>query len=180
MEQSFNEQINALGESEIKRLIEHGNVSPKLGSFESVDIINVPYGVVAIDLPNLINQGDFEGAIEVLFEAQGCNIHKSKLPYSYNDMLRVVLWIRERLDFVARIEKAHLSGEPNIDLLNAGSRRLDEFGGYNVLDQLSGGDILKYDAISKLEYWRIYQKLKMDKVRDEIDKEYSEIMKNKK
>lgn len=61
----------------------------------------------------------------------------------------------------------------------AGFSELDIFGEANTVDSLAGGDILKWNQIEELPYYQVFTKLYLDKVRNKVEKKYSEIMRHK-
>jgi len=85
--------------------------------------------------------------------------------------------VKLQLDKILTLEEEKLSSSvPNLKWESVdGSKRLSPFGIHNTLDKLSGGDILKWDAIKKLPYDLVFVKLFMDRVRGDIDYEMSKI-----
>lgn len=56
-----------------------------------------------------------------------------------------------------------------------GGRRMGIFGIYNTLDQLSNGDITKYNEILELPYNEVFTKLRMDKIKGDLQTEMDAI-----
>jgi len=56
-----------------------------------------------------------------------------------------------------------------------GSERMAKFGIYNTLEILSGGDILKYEAIMNLEYADVFTVLKMKRTQEDLRHEMEQI-----
>jgi len=79
------------------------------------------------------------------------------------------------------VEKQHL--EPNYPNLKweavNGSQRLKELGVLPIVDNLAGGDPLKYEAILDLPYLTVFKKLKLDTLRSDLEHEMSKIKKEK-
>lgn len=56
-----------------------------------------------------------------------------------------------------------------------GSERLAKYGYYNTLDDLSGGDITKWEEIRQLPYNEVFLKLLLNKDKAQLEREMSEI-----
>jgi hypothetical protein len=62
-----------------------------------------------------------------------------------------------------------------LDLKAAGIDKLKAFEHFPVMDNLAGGDPLKYDAVCKMNIDVGHTKLLLEQVRDGISKEYQNI-----
>lgn len=67
-------------------------------------------------------------------------------------------YCNEIVRLVAR-DKKYLESKPDSELTLAGVEKLSKFGEMRIIDQLAGGDLKGYDAILKMEYDVIFQKL---------------------
>jgi len=65
---------------------------------------------------------------------------------------------KEILRLVKR-DKQYLEQKPDSELTLAGVERLSKFGEMRIIDQLAGGDLLKYEKIIEIEYDVIFKKL---------------------
>lgn len=85
--------------------------------------------------------------------------------------------IREQtLQIVEAEENGLVSNNPNVKWeLVEGGRRMGIFGIYNTLDQLSNGDITKYNEILELPYNEVFTKLRMDKIKGDLQQEMDAI-----
>lgn len=85
--------------------------------------------------------------------------------------------VKEQLEQINNAELSSLvSSNPNMkwELVN-GSDRLKRFGIYNALENLSDGDILKWDKIRELQYSEVFTKLLMNKVNSDLHHEMQNI-----
>lgn len=67
-----------------------------------------------------------------------------------------------------------LKKEPKTDLVRAGIDKLNVFGNYNIYYSISKNP-LDWDEISEVPFYKMYTKLLMDKVNEEINERYQEI-----
>jgi len=67
-----------------------------------------------------------------------------------------------------------------MDLVKAGVSELDQFGELNVIDNLAGGDILKWKKVEKLPYYMVFDKLHKNAVETKIQRNYNKILISKK
>lgn len=155
-------------------ILKFGKVKNYIGEYRSKDFIELSYGLVKIEIPALLSAGKLNECTDLILKNQYPKFEIKN--HLQNDILSFVLWIREQLEFIFNLENAYLHSEPKPDLLASGINRLDEFGAMVVIDNLAGGDILKYEKIKALPYFEIYQKLKMDKIQAEIKEQYEKIM----
>ena len=100
------------------------------------------------------------------------------------DIIQVFGLMNSIKEQVLNINKAELTALSN-NIPNAkfsqveGSKRLQKFGIYNTLNQLSDGDILKWDAILDLPYDMVFTKLYLDKINNDIQHEMNQIKSKK-
>lgn len=158
-------------------IFKFGKSSNKIGTYESKPFIELPYGLVKIDIPHFIKENDFENCIKEILLSQYDEVDLSSV--EANEVIAFILWVREQLEFIYHIETTYLHTEPKPELLASGIQRLDEFGAMTTIDNLAGGDILKYEKIKALPYSEVYQKLKLDKIQAEIREQYEKIITEK-
>lgn len=161
----------------LQLILKYGKASNKIGSYTSKPFISLPYGLVKIEIPNLIKDNDFQGCIYAVLSAQFPQVDIETA--EANELMAFILWIKEQLEFINHLENKYLHTEPKAELLASGIQKLDEFGALTTIDNLAGGDILKYEKIKALPYSEIYQKLKLDKVQAEIKEKYENIITEK-
>lgn len=92
----------------------------------------------------------------------------------------IVSSVKEQVNRIAKAEDNTLAPtEINFkwEAVN-GDERMSRFGIYNTLENLSGGDILKYKAIMNLPYSEVFTALFMKKTSSELQKEMDKIKTN--
>lgn len=166
-----------ISESDFKRMLKFGNPSNKIGIFESTPFIELPFGLIKKDLPALQKKGDIIAVVNLVMQFQYTNFDAEN--ESGNDIISFLLWIRDQQEFINHIEQTNLHREPKAEMLAAGIHRLDEFGVYATIDNLAGGDLLKHSEIESMPYFKIYEKLKLNKVQQEIEESYQKIIEKK-
>jgi|GEM_PF-2963863 len=162
---------------DFERMVKYGKSSDTIGKYKSKAFIELPFGMVKKDLPLLQKQELLQESAYLILECQFGKVDLSGV--SGNEFLQFLLWIREQQSFLSMIEKNNLSSPPEPELMAAGIDRLDEFGSYVTIDSLAKGNILEHERIEKLPYFKVYEKLKLDKIQRDIEKAYLEIMKSK-
>lgn len=172
-------ELNNLSAKDFERLLKFGKPSNKVGPYESKDFVELPYGLVKKDIPNLQKQELFEDIILAVLNSQFDEVDLADI--SGNELMAFLLWIKQQIQFIYDIELNYLSSDPDPKMVAAGIHLLaQELGELPTIDQLAGGDVLKYDLIEALPYYKIYEKLKLEKLSNEISKRYEEIIKNTK
>lgn len=173
MENNF--YIEGLSAEEFNQILKYGKTSNVIGQYESKKFIELPYGIVKRELPILQKGSKFQEMILAVLNCQFENVNIDNV--SGNDLMAFLLWIKQQLEFIYSIELKYLSTDPDLKMMAAGLHKLNELGELPIIDQLAKGDILKYDLIEALPYFKVYEKLKLDKINSEISKAYEEIIK---
>lgn len=88
-------------------------------------------------------------------------------------------YVVECLKQIIETENSQLAQDPDIDEIDAGVENLSRLGVYLTLDNLSGGDVLKWDSIYNTSYNRIFTKLLVNRMTNDYIKRL-EIIKRKK
>ena len=151
--------------------------SNKIGEYESKPFIELPYGIVKKDLPAYQKRELISESVELIMQIQ---FPEFKIQNeNANDVISFILWIKEQQEFLNEIEKINLHTEPEPEMLASGLQRLNDFGELVTIDALAKGNVLKYAEIQALPYFKVYEKLKLDKVNREIEKNYQKILEEK-
>ena len=170
-------EFNSLTENQLQMLLKYGKASDAIGGFKSKAFIELPYGIIKKDVPALLKDDKVVEAIQLIMECQHDKFDFGNS--SGNDVFGFLLWILSQYEFIKQIESMNLNSDPEPEMLAAGISRLNEFGELSVIDNLANGNILEYDRIEALPYFKVYQKLKLDKVIREINKKYQKIIEEK-
>lgn len=93
----------------------------------------------------------------------------------------IINGITEQLEQIISMEYNELSDdEDDVDLIATNANeRMARFGTINTIDSLAGGDLIKWAEVEKLPYLSVFTKLKMDKERNKIHKEISELQRKR-
>jgi len=177
---SFNLSIAKLSENELKNLIDNGKRVSKVDGFEFESAIHFSYGFVKEIIPNLIKIGNFEKLIASAFRDRGIGYQDNEIRWlDHNSLLQFVLWIKDEIEAINELEKNYLSSDPESDMISAGINDLNQFGLLNTIDQLAGGDILKWNEIRKLPYSVVFDKMYKNTIEGNIQKKMNKIMTSK-
>ena len=140
--------------------------------------VSLPYGLIKRDLPQLQKQARFYDCVDLVLRHTYKDLDLSKA--TGNELMAFLLWIKEQQERLNALELNYLSSDPDPKMVAAGIHKLNDMGELPTIDNLAGGDLLKYEAIEALPYFRVYEKLKLNKIWSEINKQYEEIVKNTK
>lgn len=161
---------------EFNFLIEFGVRNNILFGMEVPMLIYMPYGFVKIELPEYLSTANVYEIINRIAKLQ--NIEETET--DTKELIAFILWIKDEFEAIRKLESEHLSGSPDPDMLAAGVQELNELGEINVIDSLAGGDILKWEAIEMLPYYKVFDKLKKNMIENKVNKAYHKIIASKK
>lgn len=123
------------------------------------DLTHLPWQILKHEVPECFERGDLKQAIVLILNNSGKNItlHEvEKLPQPEKDLF--LMWVNDQYDAIGAAEKRYLTSPPDPDMLRAGIKELDILEDINLIDQLAGGDILKWNAVRNLPYSEIFSK----------------------
>jgi len=93
-------------------------------------------------------------------------------------VLPIYLSIVDQLTNILKVEQSTLHKAPTFEQTAAGIEEFEKLGYFSQIDDLAGGDPLKYDAILQLEYSVVYYKLLKNKISATFTERYNAILKN--
>jgi len=132
-------------------------------------LINMPYWLVKVEIPELLGSGDVLGLIESLARCISCEVDQRAVEgLGIGEVLGFVLWVRDELEQISHLEAMHLQTPTDTKLVKAGIKRLEVLGEINVIDSLAGGDILKWACVKALPYSEVFDKLLKMKIEYEV------------
>lgn len=176
----LNERILSIPNDQFNYLLKYSTKSQSIKGKECEELIMLPYWMVKVELPDLINSGDFEQLIfKVLQENSIFVKSKTIAKLSINEALPFCFWVRSSLERIVQLERDYLTNQPDNDLINAGIESLNELGDLNVIDMLAGGDVLKWDSIKKMPYHQVFDKLRKNKLETDIQRSLQKIQRQK-
>lgn len=170
--------LNGITQDQLDTMFKYGAASNKIGKYESLPFVDLPFGVVRKDLITLQKKGLHFEAIILILESQYPKVNLKGV--SQNEIINFLIWIRNERDKMNKRELAYLATDPKPDMIAAGVHRLDEMGALATIHSLAGGSIIHHKAIEATPYFKIYEVLKLEKINREIQETYANILKNKK
>ena len=172
----INENDN-LNSSDIELMFKYGKSSNIVGGFESVSFMELPYATIKRDIVYLLKENSINEVLELIFKPQFKNFNINKVKEA--EKISFIIWINEQLERVFKIEEQFLQSEPEPELIASGIDRLNEFGINPLMEKIAKDWNKTPEEIEKYPYFKIYQKIKMDKVQSEINKRYQKIIEEK-
>ena len=152
-----------------------------------MDLTEMQYRILKHEVPQLIGSGLYEEAItEVLWSERSRKLRrfkawrrtrlakKVKKQDNYKK-LKFLFWIQDQYKLINELEQRYLSSPPDGKLIQAGIQDLDVLGDKNILDQLAGGDVLKWEQIEQLPYGRVFDKQLKNVIEARISKKLNKI-----
>jgi hypothetical protein len=142
-----------------------------------LEIIAVIQGYKEIELPNWLKIILPNKVIQYIKETRLRKVLNLKI----TEFFGLINSVKNQLEVIRKAESSSLVSEhTNVkwETVN-GSERLQQFGIYNTLENLAGGDILKYKEIMKLSYSEVFTKLLMNKINSDLQQEMQNIQSTK-
>jgi hypothetical protein len=127
------------------------------------------------------NSNDIERVIECVELITGLKKNQI-LSFTITTFYGIINGIGQQLIEISNKEINELTddnNDPQLESIKA-YERMARFGTFNTIDSLAKEDVLKWQEIEKLPYWLVFTKLKMDKERNDINRELHEMQKRKK
>jgi hypothetical protein len=150
-------------------ILKYGIRSNTLNGKQCKDLKLFSFKTIKIDLPDLLSKGDFKGVAKKLLKINSCND---------NELINFVLWVKEDLDLISKIENTNLSSPPDPDLIASGIHKLNELGIVATLNSISE-DVTKWKKIIKMPYIDVYYKMLLNKRISDVQKNYHKIQTEK-
>ena len=173
----INENDN-LNSSDIELMFKYGKSSNIVGGFESVSFMELPYAMIKRDIVYLLKENSINEVLELIFKPQFKSFNINKVKEA--EKISFIIWINEQLERIFKIEEQFLQSEPEPELIASGIDRLNEFGINPLMEKIAKDWNKTPEEIEQYPYFKIYQKIKMDKVQSEINKRYQKIIEEKK
>ncbi len=166
-----------ISQEQLTLMLTYGKSANRIGEFESKLFIELPYAIVKKELPALQNKEMITETVELIMKHQfpEFNIEEA----SGNEIMSFLLWIKEQQEFIKNIEEANLQSDPEPEMLAAGINRLNEFGIAPLMEKIAKDWNMIPEEVEVKPYFKIYEKMKMDKIQGEINKAYQKILEAK-
>lgn len=128
------------------------------------------------DTKDNLASGTFEELIKCVYTIEAIS-PKAVLNMKIVDFWGKVMSIKEQVSKINHMEQVSLTSNHTNFKWEAveGGKRMAKFGIYNTLDTLSGGDILKYEAILNLPYADVFTKLYMNRMKSDLEQEMANL-----
>lgn len=179
---SFNSSLNRLSEVDFAILVQNGKRLSSLFGVSFGTIANLKYKTVKHNIPEMIKSGQFVNLIQYLLKEKGKLVSLAKInAHNHNELLSFILWIKDELTAIYNLESSYLVSEPDMDMINAGVRELDELGDFVLIDGLvkEWCGAYTHEEIENMPYGFIFDKQLKSVKEARIQKRYNEIIKNK-
>jgi hypothetical protein len=165
----LNSQLSKITNEDFDFLSKNGKRTSIFLNHDFESLIYSEWGLLKFDLPDLFSSGNFEQLLFLLLKDRGINVFLNDIQKQpINKSIEFILWIKDELETIKELEKTYLSSDPSAKMVQAGINKLDQFGIMNTVDNLAGGDILKYELIKKQKYNVIFDKQYREVITNEI------------
>lgn len=177
---TLEQTLSVADATDLSVIVKSGKRTNKILGIEFEQLIYFPYWFVKVEVKELLLKGQFSELILLLLKEKGKELTLIELSKEkHNELFSFVLWIKDEIEQISKLELEYLQSEPNNDMVNAGLRDFDELGEINTIDNLAGGDILKWDQIKKLPYHQVFDKLRKQTLETKFNKRYQKILADK-
>ena len=158
--------------NDLQFILQYAKVNNIINKMQCRNLIEYSFDIVKLQIPELLEQSKYLEIAELLFD-------KKFRIIKIQELISFILWVRDEILHINKIEKAKLHNNTEPELIQAGIKQLDVFGNINIIDSLANGDVLKWDLILQLPYYRVLDKLAKSNVENQIQKNYQKIMEQK-
>jgi len=169
--------FKGITEKDLENIMKFGKASDTIGGYQSKSFIELPYGLVRKDVPDMQKKSLHLEYILAILECQFDEVDISEV--NSNEIMSFILWIRKQQQKITAIEERYLSSDPEPEMIAAGINKLDEFGALSTIHGLAQGDILRHAAIEAMPYYKVYEVLKLEKTNRDIKNAHINIIKAK-
>lgn len=144
---------------DLKMVRKHSERRDGLIGLRFDSLVHLPYKVLKTELPDAMNSGDLERAILLVLRSKSPRLPLWRVKYLSNyKKLKFVFWIQDQYKILNELEAKYLQSAPDAKLVQAGIHELDILGDKNLIDNLAGGDVLKWEQVQQLPYEVVFDK----------------------
>lgn len=175
-EVNYNEILSSLSQEETNLLIKAGVRSSIVCGYDWGSLIYFSYRLVKDKIPTLLNEGKIVDIISL-------GLEEKNVPFTGlkpNELVSFVLWIREELEEIAKMESDNLSKPPKPEMVAAGIDRFDKYGTLNVIYSLCEKYGWTMDYVWNLTYEEVFNLQMYSKESGEFNEALNNIYKKKK
>lgn len=171
---TFKQYIEGINREEVNYILKYGIIQPE-DLFNVGDIMNRTFEFVK-DLQHLYNKqgADWEKLFKFLFK------HGITDDSIYNQSVYKVhafrIWLKERVDFINKLESDNLGHAPTGDEISAGIDNFNIFDHYPQFRSLAdGGDYNKIEQVKQWPYDFCFMEMKYKSVMQEYERQLTNI-----
>lgn len=161
--------------SQFEILLKTGKRNNVLFGYEVPMLIKLPYWMVKVEIVTYLKENNINELLHLFVE----HLKIKPKEIDYKEIISFVLWIKDEVEKIYKLEEAYLSSPTDNDMLAAGVKELDELGELNVIDSLAQGNILKWEKIKQLPYEMVFEKLRKSTLESKINKAYHKVISQK-
>lgn len=151
--------------------------SDKLENQKAIKMMMQPFSVI-VTLKKLYMNQTPESIVNMVELVYGLS-NKKQMSILILEYFPALNFIMNGLQYISHLETVRLTAQEKEELVIAGIHKMRVYGDLNTIDQLAGGDLLKWSEVEKMPWQHVFTKLCMEKDRAEIQENYSEIMRTK-
>lgn len=172
--------LSKSNKNDLDVIVRSGKRRNSVCGIEFEGLIYLPYWLVKVEIKELLLNNQFSELIILMLKEKGKITTLSEISKeNHKELFSFVLWVKDSLEAIFNLEKEYLSNEPDADSINAGIRDFDELGEINTIDNLAGGDILKWEEVKRLPYHQVFDKLRKNTIENKFNKRYQKIIAEK-
>lgn len=149
----------------------------KTKRFEAPKIMTMSFGDV-IEIKKLLQDMTLKDQLEVVSKVYGIQV-ETLATIHVTTFFSMFNYVVKEVKQIMKNEEMYLKGDIEADMMQAGVDKLNQFGILATVDTLAGNDVLKWEEVLEQRYSRVFTKMFMNKVRNDIEKKYIEIKKRK-
>lgn len=169
--------IAQLSVDDLKILVANSKRSNVLMGKKVEQLIYMPYWMVKVEIPDLLKSSKLTELIQKFTDQPIKKICRQK----HSELFSFVMWVKDELEAIYKLESEYLSTPPDNDLINAGIRELDELGEFNTIDNLvkEWHGAYTHEELKLKPYHFIFDKLRKSTLEAKITKQHNKIQLDK-
>ena len=119
--------------------------------------------------------------IDGIFDVEKVDLLCDKLKNnSFESVFSTYKYLEKRFVSIVKMESLKLKSSYTSEQIQAGIKSFDQLAEFNTVDLIAGGDVLKYDAVLKIDYNTIFNKLLKLNLTTIFEEKYNSILQSKK
>lgn len=167
---NYNQILSSLSLEETNLLIKAGKRSSIVCGHDWKSLIYFSYRFVT-EIPELLREGKIIEIIELGLKEKSVPFK----PLKANELVSFVLWIKDELEEIARMESENLSKPPKPEMIAAGIDRFDKYGILNVIYSLCDKYGWTMEYVWNLKYEEVFNLQMYTKESNEFNESLSKI-----